>query len=134
MSEDRRTIGVITLLDGGKPVPDDPRRTAYFRLHREYDRTGTFNLGVESGIGSNGHTVALKPNTSYQVRMGTIALDDARDNEVIVDDEELAERLPSATVWAEDLMNLNPERSEASFRTFPEKSSSDTFSFMLGST
>jgi alkaline phosphatase D len=133
LSEDRRTIGVITVLDRGRPAPNDPRRTAYFRLHREYDRTGTFNLGVESGIGSNGQTFALKPNTSYQVRMGTIALDDARDNEVIVDDEELAERLPPAAIWAEDLMELKPEHSEASFRTFPKKSNSNTISFMLGS-
>jgi alkaline phosphatase D len=131
LSEDRRTIGVITVLDRGRPVPNDPRRSAYFRLHREYDRTGTFNLGVDSGIATRNNVFVLKPNSSYQIRMGTMALDDARDNEVIVDDEELARRLPPASVWAEDLMKLESERTEASFHTFPQQS--NALSFMMGS-
>ena len=44
IAEDRRTIGVIGVVTNGKV---DPGSIAYFRLRREYDRTGTFNLGVD---------------------------------------------------------------------------------------
>ena len=131
LSEDRRTVGLITVLEKGKPVPADPAQTAYFRLHREYDRTGTFNLGQEIGIGVTGNPLALKPNTEYQVRMGTLALDDAYHNDAIVNDEELASRLPPANVWAQELFNLPVENSEAVFRTFANKT--DTLSFLIGS-
>ena len=131
LSSDRRTIGVITVLDRGKPKPDDPLRSAYFRLHREYDRTGTFNLGAEPSLGSNGGKFVLKPDTSYQVRMGTIALDDARQNDESASDEELVARLPPASVWAEDLFRLPAQSSQASLRTFPVRS--DAMSFMIGS-
>ena len=106
LSEDRRTIGVITVLDKGKPVSSSPTRTAYFRLHREYDRTGTFNLGLENGIRPAGKPFGLKPDNEYQVRLGTLALDDAFHNDVIVSDEDLARRLPPANVWAEELFGL----------------------------
>ena len=131
LSDDRRTIGVITVLDRGQAVSNDPKRSAYFRLHREYDRTGTFNLGEESCIAAKGKPFTLKPNTKYDVRMGTIALDDAQDFEEIVDDTELAKHLPPAKVWADDLIKLNPKRSLATFRTYPKQS--DTVSFMIGS-
>jgi alkaline phosphatase D len=131
LSDDRRTIGIITVLDQGKAVSNDPKRSAYFRLHREYDRTGTFNLGKESCIAMKGKPFALKSNTAYQIRMGTIALDDAQDIEEIVDDEELANHLPPANVWADDLVKLKEDRSLASFHTFPKQS--NTLSFMIGS-
>ena len=131
LSENRRTIGVITVLDKDRPVPTSSTRTAYFRLHREYDRTGTFVLGAEEGIRPSGNPFALKPDTEYRVRMGTLALDDAFHNDAIVSDEELARRLPPARVWAEELCRLPAETSEAVFRTFKRKSSK--VSFLLGS-
>ena len=131
LSEDRRTIGVITVLDKGKPVPASSTRTAYFRLHREYDRTGTINLGQEPGIRPDGNPFALKSDTEYQVRMGTLALDDAFHNDAIVSDDDLARRLPPARVWAKELFALLPEESEATFRTFER--SRDSVSFLLGS-
>ena len=40
----------------------------------------------------------MEPDTEYRVRLGTLALDDAYQNDVIVSDEELARRLPPANV------------------------------------
>ena len=131
LSEDRRTIGVITVLDKGRPVPASSTRTAYFRLHREYDRTGTINLGREECIRPEGKPFALKPGTTYRVRMGTLALDDAFHNDAIVSDEDLARRIPPANVWAQELFDLPAEESEATFRTFERKS--DGLSFLIGS-
>ena len=131
LSENRRSIGVITILNNQRqPVKDNPQYTAYFRLHREFDRTGTYNLGVDPGA-EGSPPLSLAANKLYTVRMGTLTLDDAYANEVTVSDEELIKRLPSATVWAEDLYALPAEQSEAVFRTFPEES--DGLSFFLGS-
>ena len=45
LDADRRTVGVIAVLEvDGQRVEGPP---AYFRLHREFDRTGTFDLGVD---------------------------------------------------------------------------------------
>jgi alkaline phosphatase D len=133
LAEDRRSIGVITVLkSNGEADPNDPKRTNYFRLHREYDRTGTFTLGEEKGLNSKGQPFVLTPNTTYRVRMGTLALDDVLDNDDILEDGELANRLPDPGVWVEELMNLPEEKSEAVFKTFP-KSTTNTLSFILGS-
>lgn len=131
LSEDRRTIGVITVLKNNKADPKDLTRTAYFRLHREFDRTGTFNLGVHNSLGSSRQPFELKPNTVYHVRMGTITLDDAYPDEESISDEEVAKKLPDPRVWAKELTLLNPETSEATFRTFPSKS--QKLSFLFGS-
>ena len=42
IDEDRRTIGVLLMSHRG-----GQRQAFYFRLRREYDRTGTFNLGED---------------------------------------------------------------------------------------
>ncbi len=132
-AEDRRTIGIITVLkDDDEADPKDPGRTNYFRLHREYDRTGTFNLGVDKGLNVSGKPFALAPNTSYRVRMGTLALDDVLAEDDTISDEDIASRLPNPGVWVEELMKLPEESSEAEFKTFSE-SMSDTLSFILGS-
>ncbi len=131
LSEDRRTIGVLTVLNKNKADPKDPHRTAYFRLHREYDRTGTFNLGVDTSLGVDDKPFLLKPDTAYQVRLGTIALDDAYPNEETVSNEALVAKLPKPEVWAEELMRLDRESSTAEFRTFPSNSS--VLSFLFGS-
>ncbi|ODS33055.1 MAG: PhoD-like phosphatase [Candidatus Scalindua rubra] len=133
LTGNRRTIGVITVLkSNGEADPKDPGRTNYFRLHREYDRTGTFNLGVDKGLNGSGKPFALAPNTSYRVRMGTLALDDVLAEDDTISDEDIASRLPNPGVWVEELMKLPEESSEAEFKTF-SKSTSDTLSFILGS-
>jgi len=142
LAEDSRTIGVLTVLtDEGRA---DPQRTYYFRLAREFDRTGTFNLGLDRSfrIGqpedgqpvppAAGEPVPLQPDTLYRVRMGVLALDDAFDNDMMVDSRTLLAKLPPAHVWAPELETLPPEQSEATFRTFP-KGPLRSLSFLLGS-
>ena len=130
LSENRRTIGIITILDRQKQPVYSAENTAYFRLHREFDRTGTYNIGIDPTTGG-GPPFELKPNTKYTVRLGTLTLDDAYPNETNVSDEELLKRLPPATVWVDDLINLPEKMSEASFRTFP--GNGNGLSFMFGS-
>ncbi|MCP4662887.1 MAG: alkaline phosphatase family protein [bacterium] len=133
LAEDRRTVGVTTVLeDNGQPVADRANRTQYFRLHREFDRTGTFNLGVDRGLTGRSRPFRLEPDHTYRVRMGCLALDDAHDNDAILSDDELVKRLPPPAVWADDLAKLPPETSEAVFRTF-QASNMAKLSFLLGS-
>ena len=121
LSEDLRTIGILAVTaKDGKPIPEDQQQAFYFRLHREYDRTGTFNLGVDRPFkATRGTKYKLEPNMRYTVRVGSLALDDARDNDEIVVSDELSSRLPHARAWLGDLNDLDPDRSECSFTTFP---------------
>jgi len=133
LAEDRRTIGIITVLQGNdKP---DLQRTYYFRLRREFDRTGTFNLGVETSLGGGGKPLPLQPNTRYRVRMAFLSLHDRFENDETVDSKMLLQHLPSPTVWARKLAGLPAEKSkkfEATFRTFPD-GQTDRLSFLMGS-
>ncbi len=133
LAQERRTVGVITVLtSGGKADPGDPSRTQYFRLHREFDRSGTFTLGGQPGLDGSGPVFTLEPDRSYRVRMGTLALDDSFDNAKSVPDSVIAQRLPPASIWANELTALPAAQSEAVFRTFPESPAS-RLSFILGS-
>ena len=93
LNSNRRTIGVIGLVDrnGSKEQIGD---AWYFRLRREFDRTGTFVLGSDVDLGyfktdikrerdAEGRARAktasskpLEPDTEYTVRLGTLTLDD----------------------------------------------------------
>ena len=132
LTADRRTIGVVTVLKDGKADPSDPGRSSYFRLHREYDRAGTFNLGEDRSLGTKGRTFKLEAETEYRIRMGTIALDDSRAEDENVSDEDLVKLLPKPSVWADELAMLPAEESEAIFRTFPE-GNAGSLKFLLGS-
>lgn len=143
LSLNNRTIGVLTVLKDGQADPSDPSRTHYFRLRREFDRTGTFNLGTDVCFGVSslpedltrlGHHAVpfqMEPDTQYVVRAGTLILDDVDDDEV-VKSEDLLRKLPPASVWAEELAQLPPHESEAVVRTFPS-ATIDRLSFLLGS-
>ena len=140
IAEDRRTVGVITVLkDNGKPDPRDKQRTHYFRLHRQFDRSGTFNVGVDNSfrLEGGGDSLSLEPNKVYRVRMGTLSFDDVFENDESVDSEILLDRLPPPTVWARELANLPPEKSEGIFRTFLDAETppfqTKRFSFLIGS-
>ncbi len=112
---DARSVGVAVRFEGGRPV----RETAtYFRLHREYDRTGTVDFDD------------LTPATLYTVRMGSLLMDSV-DPDLLASDDEVTRRLPAASVWAEDLARLEPELAEARFTTFP--AAGGALSFMFGS-
>lgn len=131
LDPDRRTIGVLGIVrEGGRkrnPVP-----CYYFRLHREFDRSGCINLGAETP--TPGAPKPLRSDTLYEVRIGTLTLDDPADNAVPADDAELLNRLPSPRVWKSDLMRLPAERSEAVFRTFPKADDDGgRLDFLIGS-
>lgn len=82
----------------------------YFRLHREFDRTGSFVLGQDYQLGwhpddfkeegkrpklSKGiHSDPLRPDTEYTVRVGTLTIDDPLPDDETLPDWQLRDRLP----------------------------------------
>ena len=136
LGANRRTIGVLAVVKEGKEdIDKDNAAVYYFRLHREFDRTGTFNLGTGKGIKDAGDSKKLKPATKYWVRVGTLTIDDPYANDESITDETLAERLPDPGVWFEELKGLSDKESEAIFRTFSGKKAEDSgeLSFIVGS-
>ena len=129
----RRTVGVIALTEvNGKTIktPD----VFYFRLHRKYDRTGTFMLGEDSCIISKNKSGPLKPNTAYTARVGTLSIDDPYDDDMNVSDEALVDRLSETKVSWDGLFALRKDRSTATFRTFAARDNRPgKLSFILGS-
>ncbi len=145
LDSERRTIGVIGVFQEGTKKLNPPRMH-YFRLHREFDRTGTFTLGEEAKTpdGKPNPDVQrnpkLKPDTQYRVRMGTLTLDDPFRDDDDVSNLELEDKLPAAAVWAGALEDLKAKRSEAVFRTFPKPpkkengiSAAKGLAFLMGS-
>lgn len=133
--EDRRTIGVLVVMQRGDHViPAPVRPVFYFRLHREFDRTGTFVLGREEGLGGTTPVFALEPDTTYRVRLASLALDDAEDNECVTCDRSLAQTLPNPQVWAAQIERIPAVACEAVFRTASRADAvAPAFAFMLGS-
>ncbi len=143
MAEDRRTIGIIGVVGkNGKVKPGD---IFYFRLRREYDRTGTFNLGVDKSLWkdeteeSKLKPYPLEPGMTYRVRMASLNLDDAYPNDSNVTSEAVVAKLPPPKVW-EDKLNMENVKdevfAEATFTTQPVPTSSGSvfpLRFLLGS-
>lgn len=124
IAQDRRTIGIIGVVIDGKV---DASSISYFRLRREFDRTGTFNLGKDTTLWKDeDHRRSLKPyklypETNYTVRMATLTLDDAYPNDDNVSSEKLASKLPDPSVWKDKLEMIpgGDVYAEATFRTQP---------------
>jgi len=138
LSSERRTIGVIAVVKiNGKAIPKEKGQVFYFRLHREYDRTGTFNLGKETGLDEKSKPIILKAATEYEVRVGTLTLDDPARDDAVVSSAKISDFLPKAdpSIWWDELMALRENRSVATFRTFPveTKTKSGPLSFIMGS-
>ncbi len=133
LSDNHRTLGVIAVIaENGAPLPDPP--AWYFRLHREFDRTGTFHLGEDRDLDGKPSAFTLKPGTRYTVRMGTYSLIDNFDPDDMVPDEALTGLIPPAASWVDDLKALPEETSEAEFTTFPDESRpQNRLSFLMGS-
>jgi alkaline phosphatase D len=136
LSPSRRTLGVITVISAdNKPVNDFP--IYYFRLHREYDRTGTFSLGKDPGLDSGAEVKPLQADTKYTVRVATLTIDDPFPNNESISDDVLLGRLPDVETWRALLLDedeLEKGRSIAEFKTFPDSGEiTDQFSFILGS-
>src|ERR1700747_1935698 len=116
LDANRRTVGVIVALEkNGTPITAKP---AYFRLHREFDRTGTFNLGVDSSLGTHEPPFQLDADTEYLVGLGTLTIDDPNGDDENVSDEEVLKRLPPLAQWMADELRGMPDETQARFRTF----------------
>jgi alkaline phosphatase D len=132
LAENRRTIGLITITEkNGKEIKSP---IFYFRMHREYDRTGTFMLGKEKDLWDKKPNLPLEPDTAYVVRLATLTLDDPYDNDENIPNSELSTRLPDPANWRKDLLQLDADKVEARFRTFPSPDrTEERLAFVLGS-
>lgn len=135
--ESRRTLGVIAIVAENGRTPDPPL-VYYFRLRREYDRTGTFTLGQEVGLNvpnAGEQPRRLVPDSEYIVRVGTLSVDDPHPDDDSIPNRVLAARLPDPAVWINELQKLDPASSEARFQTFPASGNAgdSKLSFILGS-
>jgi alkaline phosphatase D len=147
LESDRRTVGLIGIVDGTK-VTD----AWYFRLQREFDRTGIFTLGKDRQLGwypsdfkdegkkepatlKKGIVSApLDPDTEYTVRLGTLTIDDPLSETETMPDWKLRDRLPPIDAIKGELLDLDPDCSEAVFRTFPKSGQiAGKMAFVLGS-
>lgn len=129
----RRTMAAIGVLSKNG-VALDPMPTAYFRLHREFDRSGSINLGEDPIQLPEGTEFALEPDSEYELRVGCLVLDDALDDDAEFESDELLRRLPHSSAWRDDLRSLDPAKAGAVVRTFPADSQApDRVSFLLGS-
>jgi alkaline phosphatase D len=133
--EDRRTLGVLVVTArAGVAIPAERRPVFYFRLRREFDRTGTFVLGADRSLGERGEPYRLDPDTEYRVRLASLAVDDDFDNDARVSSDTLVDRLPAPAVWASVIDKLPAEACEAGFRTHPPaEACADGLAFLVGS-
>jgi len=112
-----RTIGIAFLYDSNKKYI--AKSATYFRLHRDYDRTGTVDFSM------------LSSNTKYFARLASLTLD-STDSMTAISDDDIEKKLPPAEAWKDEILKLNEIESLASFTTFPEKAGGD-LSFIFGS-
>ncbi|MGH7819791.1 MAG: alkaline phosphatase D family protein [Candidatus Binatia bacterium] len=147
LASGRRTLGVAAVCEeNGNPI--QAPEVYYFRLHREFDRTGTLNFGDEVGIvpdwdpatrrGKKKRPVSLKADTRYAAVVGTLTIDDPFGDDETVTDDYLAQRLPDPNNLRSDLLKLlEKDRNScvADFRTFPDTGPKKTgpLSFIVGS-
>ena len=125
----KRTVGVLGLTLEDRLAIREPM-VHYFRLRREYDRTGTMDVGEERLLPDG-----LHPGGRYRVRVGCLVMDDPDPRDIEASDAVVFARLPDPQVWTEQLLALDPARSEATFRTFPNDGNApeEPVSFMMGS-
>jgi alkaline phosphatase D len=150
LDANRRTIGVIGIVE---KTTSKIGEAWYFRLQREYDRTGVFCLGVDVPLGEHeldvearrraqpGKRIAkaatpktLQPDTEYTIRLATMTLDDPLPDNENLADWQLRDRLPDIEAVQQELLSLPPEECEATFRTSPADTKPvNPLSFLLGS-
>jgi alkaline phosphatase D len=150
LDPDRRTVGVIGIVRKGKTPKIDG--AWYFRLQREFDRTGTFLIGGDRQLGwyasdfkDEGKkepaklprgvaSEPLNPDTEYTVRVGTLTIDDPLGETDTLPDWKLRDRLPDIDAIKDELLDLPEAESEAAFRTFPKRGQiASRMAFLLGS-
>lgn len=114
-TDDNRTVGIAALFLGNDYQIGHSK---YFRLKREYDRTGVATFEN------------LQPNSTYVVKTGILILETLDPDEVLEDDE-VFDQLPPAEGWLKQLEGL-PEEASASFLTF-SGTIENQISFVFGS-
>jgi len=133
LASESRTLGVITIEEeDGKTPPKKRRHVHIFRLHREYDRTGVFRLGIDKCIKTKTGADRLLAETEYVVRVGTLAIDDPMDPDDRADDDDLSSILPDPEGLRQQLLSLPREGTQARFTTFPDVAT-PSLTFLLGS-
>jgi alkaline phosphatase D len=148
LNANRRTVGILGIV--GKN--DKITQSWYFRLSREFDRTGAFLLGNDVALGDYITDVEarswanpgkrkqkpaearpLQPDTEYRVRAATLTIDDPLPDEETLADWQLRDRLPDTAAIQQELMEFQPEVCEATFRTFKKASETGPLAFLVGS-
>jgi alkaline phosphatase D len=143
LSPDHRTIGVLCVLQG-QPLEGC---MAYFRLKRENDRTGVFELGrdVTLSVGSGAQLAepgtmiidssrSLTPTTHYRVALGVLVIEDNNSLVDYVSDERVAAMLPPLGPSIRYKLLALGEDAVAEFRTFPARGeAASKTSFIFGS-
>ena len=129
LDSETRTIGVIAVISAaGVELKEEDTPCYYFRLRREFDRSGIITIGGDP------ETIELEADTRYVLRVGTLLLDDPIDDSEETDWNHLKIRLPPPEAWLDDLKKLPADKSEAAFSTFPENNENhDRLDFLLGS-
>ena len=123
LSSEQRTIGVAAVIEknGVKLDPKKDEITVfYFRLHREFDRTGSYFFGSDHCLCGK-PPEPLTPQTNYTVRVGTLTIDDPFGDDQNIASEFLARRLPEPKVWVDDLLKLRPKCCSFTSGTFAKK-------------
>ncbi|MFG6178793.1 alkaline phosphatase D family protein [Halomonas sp. THAF12] len=141
LGAEMRTLGLLAVVDErGRPLHDAATGQPwayFFRLHREFDRTGTFVLGRQTSLGGRDGPgpFPLEADTEYRVRVATLTVDDPLPDAESLDDADLADRLPPVASMAALLADLEAPACEARFRTFPDPAAgpADELHFLIGS-
>ena len=137
-SQDANTfqVGVLKLMEiNGKPPGNGMTTLYYFRLGRECNRIGIFNLGQEKGLGKGQAKKQLDPNTKYKVCLATLPINNFSVKNKKLSNQALKLKLPKAKALSVAFNNLG-EESVAVFRTFPKSKSNSAakrLTFLLGS-
>lgn len=138
-----RSIGVLGVVGSDNKVAKE--NIYYFRLHRKYHRTGTFNLGKDITLWATEEeklqlkSFSLKPDTTYQVRMAylEVSLNTEEEEEDDSDtSEQVVQYLPPVSVWADQLNrdDIGPVYVVADFKTQPKSGNKRVpLNFIFGS-
>jgi alkaline phosphatase D len=152
LASNRRTVGVLGVITTGSDGKDKVFPYYYFRLPRQYDRSGTFQLGFDVALGKfvtdeidraqQGTPMKIEADTSYRVRMATLTTDDPAPDAENMSDADLAKLLPPIENIGPMLLELHADECEVTIRTFPHPGPDtgptpgrrqDKLSFLLGS-
>jgi len=140
ISNNIRTVGVIGVAGtNGKVAAEN---IWYFRLRRQYHRTGVYTLGKDVNLWADENErkklkpFLLKPATRYLVRMAYLEISLPSEEMDGDASEEVVKTLPPARVWVDQLNDeaLNAPYVTADFTTQPKfTAAARSIKFLFGS-